>query len=108
MWFRSATRAKHLRIDVPVAGTPSIPTFNERLQMDPLFLGDMITWHITDVFSKYPILTRVRPKNPQEVLDTFLPSWVGVFGISKCLHLDEGGEWKNDPWRDLRENAVSN
>ena len=26
---------------------------------------------------------------------------MGVFGAPKSLHLDEGGEWKNDLWRDL-------
>ena len=33
--------------------------------------------------------------------DAFVSSWIGVFGSPKCLHLDEGGEWKNDLWRDL-------
>ena len=64
--------------------------FNERLQMDLLFLGDIITLHIMDVFSKYSMLTRVRSKNPQEVWDAFLSTWARVFGIPKCLHLDEG------------------
>ena len=75
---------------------------NERLRMDLLFLGDILTLHIKDVFSKYSILARARSNNPQEVWDAFLSSWVGVFGIPKCLHLAEGGEWKNDLWRDLR------
>ena len=26
---------------------------------------------------------------------------MGVFGAPKSLHLDEGGEWENDPWGDL-------
>ena len=69
--------------------------------MDLLFLGDVITLRIMDVFSKYSILTRVRSTNPQEVWDAFLSSWVGVFGISESLHLDEGGERENDLWRDL-------
>ena len=41
--------------------------FNERLQMDLLFLGDIIALRIIDVFSKYPILNQVRPNNPQEI-----------------------------------------
>ena len=68
--------------------------------MDLLFLDDIIAFHIIDVFSKYSILTRVRPKNPQEVWGAFLASWGGVFGTPKSLHLDEGGEWENDLWRD--------
>ena len=86
---------------IPISGTSTVSMFNERLQMDLLFLDDIIALHIMDVFSKYSILTRVRPKNPQEVWDAFLASWVGVFGAPKSLHLDEGGEWKNDLWRDL-------
>ena len=75
--------------------------FNERLQMDLLFFGDVIALRIMEVFSKYSVLTRVRPKNPQEVWDAFLTSWVGGFGAPKSLLLDEGGEWENDLWRDL-------
>ena len=26
---------------------------------------------------------------------------MGVFGAPKSLHLDEGGEWGNELWRDL-------
>ena len=74
---------------------------NERLRMDLLLLGVIIDLHFMDVFSKYSILTRARSKNPQEVWDAVLSSWVGVFGTPKSLHLDEGGEWKNDLWRDL-------
>ena len=48
--------------------------FNERVQMDLLFLDDLIALHIMDVFSKYSILTRVRSKNPQEVWDAFVSS----------------------------------
>ena len=60
--------------------------FSERLQTDLLFLGDINALHIMDVFPKYSILTRVRSKNPQEVWDAFLASWVGVFGAPKSLH----------------------
>ena len=87
---------------IPFAGTSSVSMFNERLRMDLLFLDDITALRIMDVFPKYSIITRVRSRNPQEVWDTFLSSWVGVFGAPKSLHLDEGGEWKNDPWRDPR------
>ena len=75
--------------------------FNGCLRLDLLFLGDIIALRVMDVFSKYSILARARSKNPQEVWDAFLSSWVGVFGAPKSLHLGEGGEWKNDLWRDL-------
>ena len=69
--------------------------------MDLLVLDDVVALRIMDVFSKYSILTRVRPKSPQEVWDAFLSCWVGVFGNPKSLHLDGGGGRKNDLWRDL-------
>ena len=75
--------------------------FNERLQMDLIFLDDIITLRIMGVFSKYSMLARARPKHPQEARAAFLSSWAGVFGIPKSLHLGEGGERKNDLWRDL-------
>ena len=73
---------------IPISGTSTVSMFNERLQMDLLFLDDIVALHIKDVFPKYSILTRVRPKNPQEVWDAFVSSWVGVFGPPKCLHLE--------------------
>ena len=75
--------------------------FDERLQMDLLFLDDIIALRfygcLFEVFRSHPF----RSKNPQEAWDAFLSSWVGVFGAPKSLHLDEGGERKNDLWRDL-------
>ena len=46
---------------IPIAGTSTVSMFNERLQMDLLFLDAIIALRIMDVFSKYSILTRVRP-----------------------------------------------
>ena len=62
---------------IPISGTSSVSMFNERLQMDLLFVGDIIAPRIMDVFSKYSILTRVRSKNPQEVWGAFLSSLAG-------------------------------
>ena len=49
---------------IPISGTSTVSMFNERFQMDLLFLEGIIALHIMDVFSKYSILTQVRPKNP--------------------------------------------
>ena len=75
--------------------------FNERLKMDLLVLDDIIALCFMGVFSKYPIPTRLRSKNPQEVWGAFLYSWAGVFGNPGSLHSDEGGERKDGLWRDL-------
>ena len=60
---RAFDKAPHL----PVAGASSVSCFNERAQVDLLFLDDIIAVHAMDVFSKYPLLRPVKSKNPQEV-----------------------------------------
>ena len=37
---------------VPVAGTSTVATFNEKLQADFAFLGDVIALHVVDVCSR--------------------------------------------------------
>ena len=59
---------------IPISGTSSVSMFDVRLQMDLLFLGDIVGLQIMDVFSKYPILTHVRSKNPREVWGAYLSS----------------------------------
>ena len=75
--------------------------FNEKLQIDLLFLDDLVALHVMDMFSKYSLLIPVRSKNPQEVWGAFCNSWLSVFGQPKGIQLDEGGEWKNEIWLDL-------
>ena len=60
---------------IPISGISSVSMSNARLQMELLFLdgaADGAALRIMDVFSKYSILSRVRPKNPQGVWDAFL------------------------------------
>ena len=49
---------------VPAAGTSAAAMFNEKLQADLLFLGDIIALHIMDVYSKYSPLIPARAENP--------------------------------------------
>ena len=49
---RAFDKAPHL----PVAGTSSVSCFNERIQVDLLFSGDIIAVHAMDAFSKYSLL----------------------------------------------------
>ena len=65
---RAFDKAPHL----PIAGTSMVAAFNEKLQVDLLFLDDLIVLHIMDVFSKYSVLTPVRSKNPLEVWGAFI------------------------------------
>ena len=86
---------------IPIAGNSSVSTFNEKLQVDLLFSDDLIVLHIMDVYSKYSILTPVRPKNPLEVWDAFVTCWIGIFGPPRAIQMDEGGEWKNEARTDF-------
>ena len=65
---------------IPVAGTSKVSSFNEKVQVDLLFLGDLIALHVLDVFPRYSLLVPVRPKNPEEVWDTFCTSWLAALG----------------------------
>ena len=40
--------------------------------------------------------------NPQKVWGAFCSSWIGVFGPPSSIQTDEGGEWKNELWAELR------
>ena len=88
-------------LHIPITGTLTVSTLTERPQLDRPFLDDIIALRTMDVLSKYSLLTRVRSGNPLEAWDVPLSSWVGAFGTAKCLHLDKGGVWNNDLWRDL-------
>ena len=45
--------------------------FNEKLQVDFLFLGDTLSLHVMDVFSKYAPLLRVRSEDSRAAWDAF-------------------------------------
>ena len=59
---------------IPVAGTSSVSSFNEKVQVDLLFSGDLIALHVLDLFSRYSPLSPVRSKGPEEARDTFCAS----------------------------------
>ena len=70
-------RAPH----APAGGTSNVAMFNEEVQADFSFFGDIIALHVMDVYSKYSAPIPVRTKNPQEVWDACCSSWIGVFGL---------------------------
>ena len=49
---RAFDKAPH----IPIAGTTTVSAFNEKVQVDLLFLGDLIVAHAMDVFPKYSLL----------------------------------------------------
>ena len=68
---------------IPIAGTSTVSAFNEKIQVDLLFLDDLIAVHGVDVFSRYPPLRLVQSKNPKEAWDVFCAGWLGGLWSSK-------------------------
>ena len=69
---RAFDKAPH----VPIAGASAVSMFNEKAQVDLLFLGDLVVAHAMDVFSKYSLLRPEQSKNPQALPGAF--RWMGV------------------------------
>ena len=88
---RDACRPFGAAPHVPIAKSPTLPMFNGELQVDPLFLGDLIALRVIDVFSKYSHLIPVRSRNPEEVWSASYGPWITIFGQPKCIRMDEGG-----------------
>ena len=64
---REICRAFYVAPAIPVACTPSASSSNEKVQVDLLFLGDLVALSVLDIFSRYSPLVPARPKNPEEV-----------------------------------------
>ena len=81
-------RAPH----VLIAGTPPASMFNEKLQIDLLFLDDIIALHVTGVFPRNSSPTPVRVKTLRHVRGAFSGLRVGVFGPPECVQMNVGSE----------------
>ena len=90
---RAFGRAPH----VLTAGTSAISIFNEKLQLDLLFWGEIVPLHSENS----ELLIPAHSENPKEVWGAFATLRSGIFGPSKCIRMDEGGEWKNEVWADF-------
>ena len=77
---------------VAPSGTPTVSMFNERLQIDLLFLDDIVALHRMDVFSKNSSLYPVRFENPQEAWGAFQGLRFEIFRPPKSIQMGEGGE----------------
>ena len=87
---------------IAIAGTSAVSTFQEKVRVDLLFPDALIALRGMDMFRKNSLLSPVLPKNPKEVWDVFCRGWLGTFGPTRCLQMDEGGEWKDEIRTDLR------
>ena len=65
--FRSSGRCLRWGAATSARGASTVAMFNEKLQLDLLFLDDIIALRATAVFPENSLLITARPKNPQEV-----------------------------------------
>ena len=68
---------------------PVKPSGRRHMQVDLLFLDDIIALHVMDVFSRYTLFIPVRAKNPVKVWGAFCNLWIGVFGPPFCIQMEE-------------------
>ena len=94
---RASDRAPH----GPTAGTPTVSTVYEKLQIDLLFLGDMVALRVMDVSSKFSFLTPVRSESLQKASGALSSLRIGIFRLPKSIRMDEGEELQNDVWADF-------
>ena len=73
------------------------------MKVDLLFSGDIIALRALAAFPEYSPPLPFKFRNPQEVRAVFCEGWLGTFGPSKCIQMDEGGEWGNEIWTDVRK-----
>ena len=87
---------------IPVSGASSVAACKEKVQVDLLFLDDIIVLHAVYLFSRHSILVPVRSKNPDKVWDAFRTSRIAVFSKPRAIHMGEEGERNNELRVDFR------
>ena len=73
----------------------------EKVQVNPLFLGNLVPLRAMDLASRYCMLVLASSENPLEVWGAFAASWITAFGKPVCLQMEGGGEWDNVVCADL-------
>ena len=59
---RAFDKAPH----IPIAGATAVSAFNEKVQVDLLFVDDLVVVHAMDVFRSTPFVARRKPKIPMK------------------------------------------
>ena len=98
---RAFGRAPHL----PIAGTSAVLMFNGKLQVDLLFLGDIIALHVMEVFPSIRFYRRCAPKTLKKFgmpLQTFGSGFSGHRNVLRWMQGANGemlfGAKNGDPF----------
>ena len=78
---------------LPVVGTSSASSVNEKPQADLPFFGRSACPPCDGHAPQAPLLLHVRSKNPVGVSDTSSGLRIAVFGGPGIMQMGEGGEW---------------
>ena len=81
---------------VPITETSTVSMFTEKVQVDLLFLGDVVALRVFGVFSKYSLSLQRTPRIPKKY--GALPRMCGLrfFGRRSVPRWMQGGAWENE------------
>ena len=99
---REACRAFDTAPHLPIAGTSTASSFNEKPLVDLPFFDDAIPSRAAGIYSEQFLLIRLRLENPSEAWGAFCSSRIAIFVGPECVQMDEGGERANGNSTDLR------
>ena len=92
----------------PVVGLSMAHRFNETVAMDlkEWKEGTFKTWflHLVDHATRYSASTVIKSKRKEVIVAQIFDIWVKIFGYSKKMLVDNGGEFDNQEFQDFCEN----
>ena len=87
----------------PSVGLSMATTFNECVAMDLKFYKGKILLHLIDHASRLSNGSRVSSKNPEVIVKSIFKNWIAIYGRPNKFLSDNGGEFMNHQFIDLRE-----
>ena len=88
--------------NLPMVGTPIVPSFAGKARVAILSLGDVIALHAMGPYSKYSLLAPAYLDYPLEVWGASSPSRISVFARSRAIQMEAGGVWRTKVRADFR------
>jgi transposase InsO family protein len=85
----------------PIVGLPLAKSFNDYVTLDLKQWDQQYILHIIDAATRYTLSVLIRNKQPSTIVEAILMNWIGVFGVMKNIHSDNGGEFNNDEMREV-------
>ena len=87
----------------PVVGLPMATTFGECVAMDLKKFGDVQLLHLVDHATRLSACSVIRSKKPDVIIREIFKIWISIYGCPEKFLSDNGGEFSNEPFRELCE-----